>query len=90
VFYNTGVSGEALNAASEKWRENGLDIALGDLGFPGERNDAATYLAERGWRPVRTPLNQLLADTGLPLQPEGPAAPFAKNYYCTAVLHKAG
>ncbi|OBF60759.1 SAM-dependent methyltransferase [Mycobacterium sp. 852002-50816_SCH5313054-b] len=90
VFWNTGVSGDALNAASEKWRENGLDIALGDLGFPGERNDVATYLAERGWRPVRTPLNQLLADNGLPLQPEGPAAPFARNYYCTAVLHKAG
>jgi methyltransferase (TIGR00027 family) len=90
VFWNTGVSGEALNAASGKWRENGLDIALGDLGFPGERNDAATYLADRGWRPVRTPLNQLLADNGLPLQPEGPAAPFARNYYCTAVLHPAG
>ncbi len=90
VFWNTGVSGDALNAASEKWRANGLDIALGDLGFPGERNDAATYLADRGWRPVRTPLNQLLADTGLPLQPEGPAAPFARNYYCTAVLHEAG
>ncbi|ORW33703.1 SAM-dependent methyltransferase [Mycobacterium paraense] len=90
VFWNTGVSGDALNAASGKWRENGLDIALGDLGFPGERNDVATYLADRGWRPARTPLNQLLADTGLPLQPEGPDAPFARNYYCTAVLHKAG
>lgn len=90
VFWNTGVSGDALNAASEKWRENGLDIALGDLGFPGERNDTATYLADRGWRPVRTPLNQLLADNGLPLQPEGPAAPFARNYYCTAVLRQAG
>ncbi|MCV7444569.1 class I SAM-dependent methyltransferase [Mycobacterium paraense] len=90
VFWNTGVSGDALNAASGKWRENGLDIALGDLGFPGERNDVATYLADRGWRPARTPLNQLLADTGLPLQPEGPDAPFARNYYCAAVLHKAG
>jgi methyltransferase (TIGR00027 family) len=90
VFVNTGVAGDVLNAASEKWRENGLDIALGDLGFPGERNDAATYLADRGWRPVRTPLNRLLADNGLALQPEGPDAPFANNYYFTAVLHKAG
>jgi methyltransferase (TIGR00027 family) len=89
VFFNTGVSGDALNAASEKWRENGLDIALGDLGFPGERSDVATYLAERGWRPSRTPLNRLLADAGLPLQPEGPDAPFARNHYCTAVLHRA-
>jgi methyltransferase (TIGR00027 family) len=89
VFSNTGTSGDALNAASQKWRDNGLDIALGDLGFPGERNDAATYLARHGWRPVRTPLNQLLADNGLPLQRSEPGAPFAGNYYCTAVLHRA-
>ncbi|UXA08212.1 class I SAM-dependent methyltransferase [Mycobacterium sp. SMC-2] len=90
VFSNTGVSGEALNAASQKWRDNGLEIALGDLGFPGERNDAATYLEQHGWRAVRTPLNRLLADNGLPLQRTDPGAPFAQNYYCTAVLHKAG
>ncbi|OBH51538.1 class I SAM-dependent methyltransferase [Mycobacterium sp. E2479] len=90
VFANTGVSGDALNAASEKWRRNGLDIALGELGFPGERNDVATYLQQRGWQPVRTPLNQMLADNGLPLQSTDPDAPFAQNYYCTAVLHRAG
>ncbi|MGZ4585453.1 MAG: class I SAM-dependent methyltransferase [Mycobacterium sp.] len=89
VFINSGDNGEALNAASQKWRDNGLDIALGDLGFPGERNDAATYLERHGWRPVRTPLNQLLADNGLPLQRTDPGAPFAQNYYCTAVLHTA-
>ncbi|EUA56318.1 methyltransferase, TIGR00027 family protein [Mycobacterium intracellulare 1956] len=43
VFANTGTSGDALNAASEKWRQGGLDIALGDLGFPGR---ATT------WRPT--------------------------------------
>jgi methyltransferase (TIGR00027 family) len=90
VFVNSGPNQNALNAASQKWQDNGLDIALGDLGFPGERNDAATYLQGRGWQPVRTPLNQLLADNGLPLQPGGDEAPFAKNYYCTAELHKAG
>lgn len=90
VFANTGINGDALNAASEKWRRNGLDIALGELGFPGERNDVATYLQQRGWQPVRTPLNQLLANTGLPLQSTDPDAPFAQNYYCTAVLKKTG
>lgn len=90
VFANTGVSGDALNAASEKWRRNGLDIALGELGFPGRRNDLATYLQQRGWQPVRTPLNQMLANNGLPLQSTDPDAPFAQNYYCTAVLNTAG
>ena len=90
VFLNTGVNQNALDGASDRWRENGLDVALDNLGFPGERNDAAAYLQDRGWQAVCTPLNQLLADNELPLQADGDDAPFAKNYYCTAVLHKAG
>jgi methyltransferase (TIGR00027 family) len=90
VFLNSGANLEALNAATQKWRENGLDVELQNLGFPGERNDVATYLQERGWRPVRTALNQMLADNGLPLQPTAEDAPFSQNYYCTSVLHKAG
>lgn len=90
VFANTGASGDALNAAGEKWRRHGLDVALDDLGFPGERNDPASYLQQLGWQPVRTPLNQMLANNGLPLQSTEPGAPFAQNYYCTAVLNKAG
>ncbi len=94
VFLNSGVNARALNAASARWQEHGLDTALDDLGFPGERNDAAAYLEDRGWQPVRTPLNRLLSEHGLPLQPTDGAedsdqAPFARNYYCTAVLRKA-
>ena len=90
VFVNGGVNREAMNAASDKWRDNGLDLPLGDLGFPGERNDAETHLEQYGWRTIRTSLNQLLADTGLPLQSDDDEAPFSRNYYCTAALHKAG
>jgi methyltransferase (TIGR00027 family) len=89
IFLNSAANQQALNAAAQKWRENGLDVALDNLGFPGERNDVATYLADRGWHPVRTPLNQMLADNGLPLQSTDEGAPFSKNYYCTAILHKA-
>jgi methyltransferase (TIGR00027 family) len=92
VFLDSSTNQQALNGATQRWREHGLDVELENLGFPGDRNDVATYLQDRGWRPVRTPLNQLLADNGLPLQPSaGPAgepAPFARNYYCTAVLHR--
>jgi methyltransferase (TIGR00027 family) len=90
IFINTGYNQNALDGASRRWRDKGLDVVLDDLGFPGERNDAASYLRERGWQPDSTPLNQLLADNGLPQQPDGEDAPFAKNYYCTAALHKAG
>ncbi|MCV7031002.1 class I SAM-dependent methyltransferase [Mycobacterium sherrisii] len=89
VFTNTGSNQNALNSASQRWRDHGLDIALDDLGFPGERTDVASYLHDLGWHPVCTPLNQLLADNGLPQQPDGADAPFAKNYYCSAVLRKA-
>jgi methyltransferase (TIGR00027 family) len=90
VFLNSSANQQALNAAIHKWREHGLDVELDNLGFPGERNDVATYLEDRGWRPVRTQLNELLADNGLPLQSGDADAPFGKNYYCTAVLHKPG
>ena len=79
-----------MNAAIHKWRERGLDVELDNLGFPGERNDVASYLEDRGWRAVRTQLNELLTDNGLPLQSSDADAPFGKNYYCTAVLHKPG
>ncbi|MGO9153535.1 class I SAM-dependent methyltransferase [Mycobacterium sp.] len=92
VFLNSAANLQALNGATLRWRERGLDVELENLGFPGDRNDVASYLGERGWRVDRTPLNQLLADNGLPLQSSDPEAPFARNYYCTAVLHdgKAG
>ncbi|HTX95733.1 MAG TPA: class I SAM-dependent methyltransferase [Mycobacterium sp.] len=90
VFENSGANLEALNAATRKWQEHGLDVELQNLGFPGERNDVSDYLADHGWQPVRTSLNQLLGDNGLPLQSTNEDAPFSQNYYCTAVLHKAG
>ena len=90
VFLNSSPNLQALNGATQKWREQGLDVELENLGFPGERNDAASYLENSGWQVSRTPVNQLLADTGLPLQSDDDDAPFSRNYYCTAVLHKAG
>jgi methyltransferase (TIGR00027 family) len=90
VFLNSAADQQALNAATRKWRDNGLDVELEDLGFQGKRNDVAKYLEDRGWHPVRTPLNRLLGDNGLPLQSSDADAPFALNYYCTAVLRKAG
>ncbi len=90
VFMNSTANVQALNDATAKWADNGLDIAMENLGFTGDRNDVATYLEDRGWQTVRAPVNQVLADSGLPLHTGGEDAPFGKNYYCTAVLHKAG
>jgi methyltransferase (TIGR00027 family) len=75
-----------FDAVTDRWRANGFDVDFGDLGFPGERADVATYLDERGWRSVTTPLQTLLADAGLPAmaQVDGQLS-FGDNYYCASV-----
>jgi methyltransferase (TIGR00027 family) len=87
IFWNSPESVEIMKAATNKWREHGLDVALDDLGYPGDRSEVATYLEEHGWRTVRTLASQLLADNGLPPF-EGPVE-LTNNYYCTALLRAA-
>jgi len=84
AFMNSPENLRVMEAATQKWYEHGLDVELDNLGYPGERNDVATYLDDRGWRTVRTLARQLLADNGLPVPPRIEA--FTENYYCTAVL----
>lgn len=79
---------EAMEQVTQRWRDNGFDIEFGELGYPGERNDVVTYLAERGWSSTCTPLRKLLSDAGLAapsLATDGRATVAAENYYCTAV-----
>lgn len=87
LFCNSQETLQALQAANHKWYEHGLDVELDNLGYPGERNDVAIYLDERGWHTARTLASELLADSGLPVPPRtvGDIA-FTENYYCTAVL----
>jgi methyltransferase (TIGR00027 family) len=91
IFLGSDANQQALNAAAVKWQEHGLDVALENLGFPGERHDVATYLDQRGWHTERTSLHQLLVGDGFSppfTDPNDREAPFAQNYYCTAVLHR--
>ncbi len=82
MFMNSPDALETLRATNHKWYEHGLDVHLDNLGYPGERNDVAAYLNDRGWRAVRMLASQLLTDNGLPVPPRTEA----ENYYCTAVL----
>ncbi|OBI49279.1 SAM-dependent methyltransferase [Mycobacterium kyorinense] len=81
IFLNSPEALEALQTANQKWYDNGLDVHIDNLGYPGQRNDVAAYLTERGWRTDRTRSNDLLADSGLPM-----LSADSHNYYCTAVL----
>jgi O-methyltransferase involved in polyketide biosynthesis len=88
---NAGIRQVVILASGLDARAYRLPSAPGTTVYEiDQHHDVATYLADRGWRPVRTPTNQLLADNGLPLLDTGDDAPFSQNYYCTAVLHKAG
>lgn len=75
-------------SVTDRWREHGLDLELGDLGYAGDREDVADYLDATGWHSERTPLRQLLANNGLPVPSAGAddEAVLANNYYyCTSV-----
>jgi methyltransferase (TIGR00027 family) len=87
VFWNSPESLEVMKAATDKWREHGLDIALDDLGYPGDRSEVTAYLEGQGWRTTRTMARQLLTDNGLP--PIEGNVDLSNNYYCTALLDTA-
>jgi len=80
-----GQSSDSMDDVTKRWRDHGFDIELGELGYPEERADVAGYLDSRGWRSVRKPMQELLADSGLPKPPEFDNMAFGNNYYCTSV-----
>jgi methyltransferase (TIGR00027 family) len=76
----------SMEDVTKRWRDHGFDIEFGELGYPQERDDVADYLDNRGWRSVRKPLQELLADAGLPSPADvDGAAALGDNYYCTSV-----
>lgn len=80
ILWNSPDSEQILHTATQRWYRHGLDIRLDDLGYLGGRHDVADYLDGHGWHSERTPLRQLLTDSGLPI----PEHVGADDYYCTA------
>jgi methyltransferase (TIGR00027 family) len=54
-----------LDRISERWREHSFDTDLTRLRYFGERNEAAPYLAGRGWTLTGSTVRDLLAAHGL-------------------------
>jgi len=87
TFMNSPAALQAVAAAHQRWYKHGLDVALDNLGYPGERNHVATYLDSHGWSSATLPLEQLLSDNGLLPPPRDDGQPtFYDNVYYTAVL----
>lgn len=61
---------EVMRSATEKWRAYGFDLEFSELGYDGDRNDVAAYLAS-GWASTGRTMSQLLADHGRPTPARG-------------------
>jgi len=57
---------ERMRTVTERWREHGFDLDMTGLVYLGDRNEAAAYLAERGWRLTSDSVADLFAANGLP------------------------
>ena len=63
---------EQARLATEGWRQQGLDMDLTSLSYPGEHTDVAAHLHENGWETTESRLTDLFSAAGLPEL--GPAA----------------
>ncbi|MCR6487423.1 class I SAM-dependent methyltransferase [Amycolatopsis sp. OK19-0408] len=60
------VTKERLDRISAQWRALGFDTDMASLRYFGPRNEAAPYLAGRGWSVTTRGTGELLAALGLP------------------------
>lgn len=80
---------ERMRATQQQWQANGMDLGeqvdVAELFYAGDRTDASTYLAGRGWVTVLRTGSQLFADYGLPPSTEGLPS-FGDAVYVSATL----
>ncbi|OBG60265.1 MULTISPECIES: class I SAM-dependent methyltransferase [unclassified Mycobacterium] len=57
---------ERMQHISERWRAHGFDLDMAGLVYFGDRNEAAPYLADHGWRLNKVSIRELFAANGLP------------------------
>jgi methyltransferase (TIGR00027 family) len=55
---------ERMQTITQHWRAHGFDLDLADLIYLGDRNEAARYLADRGWSLSSRSIQELFADNG--------------------------
>lgn len=56
---------ERMQTISERWRAHGFDLDMAGLVYFGDRNEAAPYLADHGWRLNSASIRDLFAANGL-------------------------
>jgi methyltransferase (TIGR00027 family) len=73
---------------SERWRRMGLNLNWSELVYDGERNDAATYLSDRGWQTTVRSTPELYAENGFEFPDSPSMAGFGDIKYVSAVLER--
>jgi methyltransferase (TIGR00027 family) len=56
---------ERMQHISDRWREHGFDLDMAGLVYFGDRNEAAPYLSDRGWKLNGASIRELFTDNGL-------------------------
>lgn len=80
---------ERMRSVAEKWREHGFDLDMTELAYFDDRNEAAQYLADRGWQMGGSSINELFAAHGLPPFDEKDMGRFAEMRYVSGTLDSA-
>lgn len=75
---------ERMQKASDRWRAHGLDLDITELIYFVDRNEAAPYLADRGWQVTGESVRNLFAANGL--SPMEDDMPFGELRYVSGVL----
>jgi O-methyltransferase involved in polyketide biosynthesis len=80
----TGIAERAASMSSQ-WRDQGLDLDMGDLFYGGERRPVIDYLEHLGWQVTAYPRPEMFAAYGRPF-PDGAAnAALRKSLSVTAI-----
>jgi methyltransferase (TIGR00027 family) len=79
---------ERMAEAAQQWRSHGFELDFADLIYMGDRNEASTYLADRGWQISWQSVKQLLSENGLPeiIESDEDVARFGDLQYVSGIL----
>jgi methyltransferase (TIGR00027 family) len=76
---------DRMRTVSQRWSKHGLDLDMTQLVYFGERNEASSYLSDRGWLMGGSTIAELFAANGLaPILEDD--VPFADRRYVSGTL----
>lgn len=80
----TGIAERAASMSSQ-WRDQGLDLNLGDLFYGGERRPVIDYLEHLGWQVSARPRPEIFVAYGRPYPDDAANAALRKSLSVTAI-----